>query len=165
MGLDLGMNLSSTEILRVAESRPYVLWMTSIITLLLFWSVRDWNRLSKFPLITEKSLWDISGTKAKESFKVNARGEVERGFKQVCMPHWKRQKTSASRKLTPNFAIIQVGASKPFRVISGVGEMLILPPSLANDIRNNEKLSFAEYMKEVCDLLRPHVTSNCCISM
>jgi hypothetical protein len=64
-----------------------------------------------------------------------------------------KDETSASRKLTPNSTIIQVGASKPFRVISGVGEMLILPPSLANDIRNNEKLSFAGYMKEVCDLL------------
>ena len=65
-----------------------------------------------------------------------------------------KTKDFRSRKLTPNSTIIQVGASKPFRVISGVGEMLILPPSLANDIRNNEKLSFAEYMKEVCDLLR-----------
>ncbi|KAK2037422.1 cytochrome P450, partial [Colletotrichum somersetense] len=38
--------------------------------------------------------------------------------------------------------------SQPFRVISELGEMLILPPSMANDIRNDEKLSFAEYMKE-----------------
>lgn len=40
---------------------------------------------------------------------------------------------------------------KPFRIISELGEMLILPPSLANDIRNDEKLSFTQYMKEVRD--------------
>lgn len=97
MDFDLGKHLSTTEI---SESRPYVslLWVTSIITVLLFWYVRDVNPLSKVPLVTEKSFWDISGKKAKESFAANARGVVERGFKQVCMPQWKRHETSASRK-------------------------------------------------------------------
>jgi hypothetical protein len=100
MGFDLGINLSTTEILRVAESQPYrslLLWVTSIITVLLFWGARNWYRLSQFPLVSEKSLWDISGTKEKESFTVDARGVVERGFKKVCMPNWKRHETSASR--------------------------------------------------------------------
>ena len=102
---DLGKNLSTTVILRVAESRPYVslLWATSIITVLLFWYVRDVNPLSKVPLVTEKSLWDIGGKKAKEGFAVNARGVVERGFKQVCMLHWKRHETSAPRKADTRF--------------------------------------------------------------
>lgn len=30
-----------------------------------------------------------------------------------------------------------------------MGEMLILPPSLANEIRNIDELSHAEFMKEV----------------
>lgn len=48
----------------------------------------------------------------------------------------------------------QVGVSNPFRVISDQGEMLILPPTLAHDIRNIEELSHAEFMKEVCDTLK-----------
>jgi hypothetical protein len=100
MDFDLGKNLSTAEILRVAESRPYVslLWVMSIITVLIFWYMRDVNPLSKVPLVTEKSFWDISGKKAKERFALNARGVVERGFKQVCMPHWKKHETLASRK-------------------------------------------------------------------
>jgi hypothetical protein len=33
--------------------------------------------------------------------------------------------------------------------------MLILPPSLAHDIRNIDELSHAEFMKEACDFLLP----------
>lgn len=39
---------------------------------------------------------------------------------------------------------------KPFRVIAETGEMVILPPAFAHDIRNFEELSHAEFMKEVC---------------
>lgn len=88
MDLDLGKILSTTDIFRVAESPPYMslLWVASIITVLLLCYMRDVNPLSKVPLVTEKSFWDIGGKKAKESFAINARGVVERGFKQVCTP-------------------------------------------------------------------------------
>lgn len=78
--------LSTREILRVAESRPYVslIWLTSIVTVLLFWYARDVNPLSKIPLVTEPSFWDLGAKKAKERFAANARGVLERGFKQVC---------------------------------------------------------------------------------
>ncbi|KAF2420360.1 cytochrome protein [Tothia fuscella] len=39
-----------------------------------------------------------------------------------------------------------VGHHKPFRVIADVGDMVILPPSVANDIRNDNKLSFVEFV-------------------
>jgi hypothetical protein len=95
MDFDLSKILSTTEILRVVESRSYLslLWATSIITVLIFWYARDVNPLSKVPLVTEKSFWDVSGKKAKESFAANAREVISQGFKQVSMPHWKGHRT------------------------------------------------------------------------
>jgi len=46
--------------------------------------------------------------------------------------------------------MLQVGASKPFRVLMDLGEMLVLPPDMANDIRNIEELSHGDFMVEVC---------------
>ncbi|KAF1362273.1 putative cytochrome P450 [Lizonia empirigonia] len=115
-------------LLRVAEGRPYVslLWTATIITIWVLSYTRVENPLAKVPLVTPKGFWDIGGKKARESFMANARAVVENGFKQV-------------------------GEMKPFRVISETGEMVILPPSFAHDIRNFEELSHAEFMKEVFD--------------
>lgn len=106
MDFDLGKDLSTADILRVAESRPYmsIVSVTSIITVLLLWYVRNVNPLSKVPLVTEKSFWDVGAKKAKENFAVNARGVVERGFKKVCMPYWNGHETSASRRADSGFS-------------------------------------------------------------
>lgn len=85
--MHLGENLSTTETLPVSETRPYVslmLLITNIITVILFLYVRkDKNPLSNVPLVTKKSIWDISGKKAKESFAANARAVVKQGFEKV----------------------------------------------------------------------------------
>ncbi|KZL66609.1 cytochrome P450 monooxygenase [Colletotrichum tofieldiae] len=112
------MDLSPTEISQFCTS---LTWIASIIAVLVFWRVRYRSHLAQFPLATRTSFWGAGS--AKESFTLKACAVIEHGFRQF-------------------------GASKPFRVVSEFGEMLILPPSLANDIRNDEKLSFAEYMKE-----------------
>lgn len=84
MDLDLGANLSTTEIFRAAESRPYLsLWVLSIVTVLIFWYNYGANPLSKVPLVTEKTIWGINRKKAKELFVLDARGVVDRGFKKV----------------------------------------------------------------------------------
>lgn len=87
---DLGRNLSTTGSLRVAESLSsmWLVWLVSICTGLILWYMRDANPLPKVPLITIKSLWDISGKKARERFALNARGVIEEGFKQVWLD-WK----------------------------------------------------------------------------
>ena len=83
--VDLGALPSVTDLLRVLEAQTFVSlpWITGVIAVLLVLSLYAPSQLSEFPLITEKSFWDISGRKAKESFTVDARGVVERGFKQV----------------------------------------------------------------------------------
>jgi hypothetical protein len=88
---DIGVHLITKELLQTVEANPYasLLWVTGVITFLFYWRVRDWYRLSKFPLLTKKSIWDVSGTKAKIPFTVNARAVVESGFKKVCMAFWK----------------------------------------------------------------------------
>lgn len=149
--LDLARELFSAGQLRVAETGiPPITFISASILLffLLFWILRDVSPLSQIPLVTDKSSWDFSGKKAKEDFMVNCRGVIKRGFEKVrAMPIsediiWERWSNHA-----------KVGASKPFRVISDIGDMLILPPAWAHDIRNIEELSHGEFMKEVGDLV------------
>ncbi|KAJ4303026.1 hypothetical protein N0V90_001917 [Kalmusia sp. IMI 367209] len=132
MDFDFGRNLSwaknqsyTAEILQAAESRPYssLAWATSFIVVLFFWFIRDVSTLSHIPMVTQKSVWDLSGKKAKEHWMVNCRGVVKEGFKKV-------------------------GATNPFRVLMDLGEMLVLPPDMANDIRNIEELSHGDFMVE-----------------
>lgn len=89
MDTRFGMLLSLAGSLQLIESRAYMslICFVSIITVLLSCHVRDRNRLSKYPLIRENSLQDISGTNTKECITVNTSDLVERGFKQVCIPH------------------------------------------------------------------------------
>ncbi|KAL3471720.1 cytochrome P450 [Aspergillus californicus] len=126
MDIHLPDNLSTTATFVANEARPYfsvVLLVTTVLTLLFFAYARGENPLAGIPLVTEKSFWDFTGRKAKASFAANARAVIKSGFDKV-------------------------GSSNPFRILSDQGEMLILPPGLANDIRNIEALSHAEFMKE-----------------
>lgn len=40
-------------------------------------------------------------------------------------------------------------ADRPFRVMSDTGYATVLPPSLADEIRNDPRLSFGEFTKKV----------------
>lgn len=127
MDLHVHENLSTTDSFETAETHPYIsiaILVASIIAMV----VTSYGRkhpLSKVPLVTEKSFWDFTGKKARDIFAADARAVIKQGF-------------------------AKVGASKPFRIISDQGEMLILPPALAHDIRNIDALSHAEFMKDVC---------------
>lgn len=126
MDLHAAQNVSTAIVSEDVETRPYIsiaLLVTGIIAVLVSYSVRE-QPLANVPLVTKKTFWDFTGKKAREAFAANARAVIKQGF-------------------------AKVGASRPFRIISDQGEMLILPPSLANDIRNIDALSHAEFMKEV----------------
>ncbi|PYH82697.1 cytochrome P450 [Aspergillus uvarum CBS 121591] len=132
MEFDLGRNQSAPApgILPIASSWSYTvtlsaLWIPTFIAISLLWYGRLESPLAHVPLVStgKPSFWDIGHKKAKESFAANARKIVARGFQQV-------------------------GNTKPFRVISDLGEMLVLPPSMADEVRNIDALSHGEFMKE-----------------
>ncbi|RAH41207.1 cytochrome P450 [Aspergillus brunneoviolaceus CBS 621.78] len=132
MEFDLGRNLSAPApgIVPIADSRSYTvtlaaLWIPIFIAISLLWYGRLESPLAHVPLVStgKSSFWDIGHKKAKESFAANARKIVAKGFQQV-------------------------GNTKPFRVISDLGEMLVLPPSMADQVRNIDALSHGEFMKE-----------------
>ncbi|KAK2036539.1 cytochrome P450 [Colletotrichum somersetense] len=78
---------------------------------------------SSIPLINPKSSFDVLGVAAKRDYAINGGRVIEAGFKKF-------------------------GKTKPFRVISDAGEMIILPSSMAHDIRNDERLSFAHFISK-----------------
>ncbi|KAF6813799.1 cytochrome p450 monooxygenase [Colletotrichum plurivorum] len=57
----------------------------------------------------------------------------------------KRYLTSAREMLYPWF---KANPNKPVRLISDMGETIVLPPSMANEIRNDPRLSFTRFSKE-----------------
>lgn len=79
------MLLPLAEFFQLTESPIYVslIWIISLFAIIFSWCVYDGDQLSNFPLVTEKSFWDMSQTKARESFRLDAYGVVQRGFKQV----------------------------------------------------------------------------------
>ncbi|GIJ83279.1 hypothetical protein Asppvi_002098 [Aspergillus pseudoviridinutans] len=75
---------------------------------------------SRLPLANPRRFFELSDSRVKREFISGAPDIIEKGF-----------------SLTGN---------KPFRIIADIGEVTILPPSLANEVRNNKNLSFAKYM-------------------
>lgn len=78
---------------------------------------------SKLPLVNPRKAFEVSDSRIKKDFILNAPDIFERGF-----------------TLTGN---------KPFRVNADIGEVIILPPELANEVRNDTRLSFSEFMYRV----------------
>jgi hypothetical protein len=68
------------------------------------------------PLINPKKLLELSSYRAKRDFVVNARKMIQDGFART--------------------------GNKAFRVIADIGVVTVLPPENADEIRNDERLSF-----------------------
>lgn len=78
----------------------------------------------KFPLLNPKAPWEISSSRAKQRYHLNTLGMTLEGIKKF--------------------------AGKPFRVLSlDYGEALVLPPRYANEIKNDQRLSFAHLETKV----------------
>ena len=74
---------------------------------------------SNVELINPKSSFELTDTKSKQQFIVNAFSMIEEQFEK--------------------------NPDKPFRVISDMGVATILPPALANEVRNDPRLSFSKW--------------------
>jgi hypothetical protein len=44
-------------------------------------------------------------------------------------------------------------SNRPFQVVANCGPMIILPPSLMNEIRNDDRMTFKAWLRAVCRVL------------
>ncbi|KAL6355096.1 hypothetical protein LRP88_11513 [Fusarium phalaenopsidis] len=77
-----------------------------------------WLKTSPFLLVNGKRLGELTNVRAKKEFMFGARQLIAKGL-----------------ALSPG---------RPFRIMADVGEILILPPKYAHEIRNHEQLSFTK---------------------
>ncbi|KAI1322177.1 cytochrome P450 [Xylariaceae sp. FL0255] len=76
--------------------------------------------LDNFPLVNTPAWYDVFGLRAKLSFVLSARDLLAQG----------------------------VRSGKPFRLLTDLGEMIVLPSKYANEIRSDPRLSFAEVIEQ-----------------
>lgn len=87
MASTLSNSLSWTETLQHSVIPLHSLspWVTVAILILLASYFMKPNSLSKYTLITKKSVWDFGDDKARQAFMEKARDIINLGFKQVCI--------------------------------------------------------------------------------
>ncbi|OMP89256.1 Ent-kaurene oxidase [Diplodia seriata] len=100
------------------SSGPAVL--VALLAATLFFLSRKPSTNSDFPLINPRKFYDIGGIRAKLSFVFNARHLLALG----------------------------VRTQRPFRLLTDIGELTVLPAHYANEIRNDPRLSFAEVISQ-----------------
>ncbi|KKY20492.1 putative cytochrome p450 [Diplodia seriata] len=100
------------------SSGPAVL--VALLAATLFFLSRKPSSNSDFPLINPRKFYDIGGIRAKLSFVFNARHLLALG----------------------------VRTQRPFRLLTDIGELTVLPAHYANEIRNDPRLSFAEVISQ-----------------
>lgn len=77
---------------------------------------------SNIPLINPRKFYDLGGIRAKLAFVFGARRLLALG----------------------------VRTGRPFRLLTDIGEIIVLPARYANEIRNDPRLSFSEVIVQVC---------------
>lgn len=85
---------------------------------------------SDMPLMNPRKFYDLGGIRAKLSFVFGARKLLALG----------------------------VRTGRPFRLLTDLGEMIVLPARYANEIRNDPRLSFSEVIVQV--IPRPKAVQN-----
>ena len=95
--------------------------LVALLALSLFSMSKKTTSISNFPLINPKRFYDLGGIRAKLTFVFSARHLLALG----------------------------VRTGKPFRLLTDLGEMIVLPARYANEIRNDPRLSFSEVIVQV----------------
>jgi hypothetical protein len=100
---------------------PYVL--AAALAVVFFFSFQASSSKSRLPLLNPKKRFELLETGAKSVFLTQSRGILEAWFRSH--------------------------PDKAARVIGDAGEVIVLPPRLANEIRNDPRLSFAAWVRKV----------------
>jgi hypothetical protein len=101
-----------------------IVW--SIVLLILFPLTRlimEWATSSRIPIVNKKSLSDLFGSDSRSDFAAHGRQIFDQA--------------------------VQKFPQRPFRVHSELGLMTVLPPSMADEVRNDPRLSFAKHTEKV----------------
>ena len=100
-------------------------WFATILVALLALSLLSMSKkptsISNFPLVNPKKFYDLGGIRAKLTFIFSARHLLALG----------------------------VRTGRPFRLLTDLGEMIVLPARYANEIRSDPRLSFSEVIVQV----------------
>ena len=100
-------------------------WFGKILVILLALSIFSMSKkttsISNYPLINPKKFYDLGGIRAKLTFVFSARHLLALG----------------------------VRTRRPFRLLTDLGEMIVLPARYANEIRSDPRLSFSEVIVQV----------------
>lgn len=83
---------------------------------------------SNIPLMNPRKRYDLGGIRAKLAFVFGARQLLAQG----------------------------VRTGRPFRLLTDLGEIIVLPARYANEIRSDPRLSFSEVIVQVCRARRSH---------
>ena len=127
---DLNTNIVIETYHQTAPSIPTTAWLgTTLLTLLvtsLFYISRKTTSNSNsstntMPLMNPPKWYDIGSIRAKLSFVFGARQLLAQGGR----------------------------TGRPFRLLTDLGEMIVLPARYANEIRNDPRLSFSEVIVQV----------------
>lgn len=111
-----------------AWTKPLPWAITGMIALVwvLSFSLEEDFPHTKYPLQNPRKFWDVTSWKAKWDFIFGVRTILEKRIAEA-----------------PN---------EPYRILTDFGDMTILPPDYANEIRNSEDLSFDRVVEKVrCD--------------
>ncbi|KAF4429604.1 gibberellin cluster-GA14-synthase [Fusarium austroafricanum] len=112
IGFHLGQSQNMLEF--ISEHSSSLSW--ALLTILMFMLCAKWLKPNPLHLVNGKRLGELTNVRAKRDFMLGARQLIAKGL-----------------EMTPD---------KPFRVIGDVGELFILPPKYAYEIRNHDQLSF-----------------------
>ncbi|KAK3988925.1 cytochrome P450 [Cladorrhinum sp. PSN332] len=102
----------------VTRPVPYI--VTAILLISLLYSIQTPRRRDALPHLNPRRLFEFTNSRAKAYFAANSR-ELVRGW-------------------------FEKNPDKPVRVIADVGETILLPARLANEMKNDERLSFPKFV-------------------
>lgn len=106
-----------------AESFPY--FVIVLITILIFYSLHGCE--PNAPLLNPKKPFELTQTRSKREYILGAGGMLQKWF--------------------------SVNPNKPARLISDTGQVTVLPPHMAAEIRNDERLSFSKFLDKVLSVV------------
>jgi hypothetical protein len=111
----------------VSALTPYFLAATFVLAALLLFQRQ--KSASNIPHLNPRKAHELTDTRPKMDFLFDSRSMLNNWFRDH--------------------------PDKPVRVIGDVGEVTILPPHLANEIRNDPRLSFSRWVFKVCNFPLP----------
>ena len=145
LDFDAGVVILETWQKNGGPSIPTTAWLgTTLVALLCVFFISrkasTTSSTSTIPLMNPPRFYDICGIRAKLSFVFGARELLAKGAR----------------------------TGGPFRLLTDLGEMIVLPARYANEIRNDPRLSFSEVIVQVYIYLsragkaNPKTKKSCC---